>query len=48
MVMRFCLALYLVSSNVDPGEFEEDPADYDLPESVIRFLRGEMGEPPGS
>jgi pyruvate carboxylase len=41
------LALYLVSSNIDPGEFEEDPADYDLPESVIGFLRGEIGEPPG-
>jgi pyruvate carboxylase len=42
------LALYLVSSNIDPGEFEEDPADYDLPESVIGFLRGEIGEPPGA
>ncbi len=41
------LALYLVSSNIDPGEFEEAPADYDLPESVIGFLRGDIGEPPG-
>jgi pyruvate carboxylase len=41
------LALYLVSSDIDPQEFEEDPADYDLPESVIGFLRGEIGEPPG-
>jgi len=41
------LALYLVSSNIDPGDFEEDPADYDLPESVIGFLRGDIGEPPG-
>jgi pyruvate carboxylase len=41
------LALYLVSSNIDPGEFEEAPADYDLPDSVIGFLRGEIGQPPG-
>ena len=41
------LALYLVSSNIDPDEFEEYPADYDLPESVIGFLRGDIGEPPG-
>src|SRR5215210_7689563 len=41
------LALYLVSSNIDPGEFEEDPAGHDLPDSVLGFLRGEIGTPPG-
>ncbi len=40
------LALYLVSSGIDPDELERDPARYDLPASVIGFLRGELGEPP--
>ncbi|MDP9425902.1 MAG: pyruvate carboxylase [Actinomycetota bacterium] len=41
------LALYLLSSNVDPGDLEKDPSSYDLPDSVLGFLRGELGEPPG-
>ncbi len=41
------LALYLLSSNVDPDDLREDPASYDLPDSVLGFLRGELGEPPG-
>jgi pyruvate carboxylase len=41
------LALYLISSDVDPGEFEESPEEHDLPESVIGFLRGDIGQPPG-
>ena len=41
------LALYLISSNVDPDELEESPEEHDLPESVIGFLRGDIGEPPG-
>ena len=28
-------------------EFAADPARYDIPESVIGFLRGELGDPPG-
>ncbi|QIN77795.1 pyruvate carboxylase [Rubrobacter marinus] len=41
------LALYLLSSDVDPDELEKDPSSYDLPDSVLGFLRGELGEPPG-
>jgi pyruvate carboxylase len=41
------LALYLLSAEIDPDEFAEDPGPYDLPDSVVGFLRGELGEPPG-
>jgi pyruvate carboxylase len=41
------LALYLVGAGIDPDELEENPGEYDLPDSVIGFLRGELGVPPG-
>ncbi len=41
------LALHLVGSGVDPQEFEADPARFDIPDSVIGFLSGELGDPPG-
>ncbi|MGH3090107.1 MAG: biotin/lipoyl-containing protein, partial [Rubrobacteraceae bacterium] len=41
------LALYLLSAGIEPDEFERNPQKYDLPDSVIGFLRGELGEPPG-
>ncbi len=41
------LALYMISSEIDPDDLEENPEKYDLPESVIGFLRGDLGEPPG-
>src|SRR3712207_6317583 len=41
------LALQLVGAGVDPADFEADPRRYDIPDSVIGFLRGELGEPPG-
>ncbi|HET7397772.1 MAG TPA: pyruvate carboxylase [Intrasporangium sp.] len=41
------LALALVGSNVDPDKFAEDPQKYDIPDSVIGFLNGELGDPPG-
>ncbi len=41
------LALALVGSNADPAEFEENPQDFDIPDSVIGFLNGELGNPPG-
>lgn len=41
------LALYLVGAGVDPKDFAEDPQKYDIPDSVIAFLRGELGTPPG-
>ncbi|MEO6794100.1 MAG: biotin/lipoyl-containing protein, partial [Mycobacterium sp.] len=41
------LALALVGAGVTAGEFAADPARVDIPESVIGFLRGELGEPVG-
>ncbi|MET0865529.1 MAG: pyruvate carboxylase [Nakamurella sp.] len=41
------LALHLVGSRVDPAEFEADPGRFDIPDSVIGFLFGELGDPPG-
>ena len=41
------LALYLISADISMDDFESDPASHDLPESVIGFLRGELGAPPG-
>jgi len=41
------LALHLVGAGVDPAKFEADPASFDIPDSVIGFLRGELGDPPG-
>jgi pyruvate carboxylase len=41
------LALHLVGAGVDPKDFEADPARYDIPDSVIGFLHGELGVPPG-
>ena len=37
------LALHLVGTGVDPADFEENPTKYDIPDSVISFLRGELG-----
>ncbi|MGH7174972.1 MAG: pyruvate carboxylase, partial [Minisyncoccia bacterium] len=41
------LALYLAGVHAVPEEFERGPSSYDIPESVIRFLGGELGTPPG-
>ena len=41
------LALHLVASGVSPDELAADPASADLPDSVIGFLHGELGTPPG-
>lgn len=41
------LALYLCGVNADPEAFEADPAAYDIPDSVIGFLEGKLGTPPG-
>ena len=41
------LALALVGARVSADEFAADPARFDIPESVIGFLRGELGDPPG-
>ena len=41
------LALHLVGAGVDPAEFEADPGRFDVPASVIGFLRGDLGDPAG-
>jgi len=41
------LALALVGAGVTADEFASDPARFDIPDSVIGFLRGELGDPPG-
>ncbi|RII14769.1 2-oxoglutarate carboxylase small subunit [Streptomyces sp. YIM 130001] len=41
------LALHLVGAGVAPEDFEAEPDTFDLPDSVIGFLHGELGTPPG-
>ncbi|MFP5347128.1 MAG: pyruvate carboxylase [Actinomycetes bacterium] len=41
------LALHLVAVGADPEKFAEDPQSFDIPDSVIGFLSGELGDPPG-
>src|SRR5215210_4554067 len=41
------LALHLVAVGADPDEFAANPQNYDIPDSVIGFLTGELGDPPG-
>jgi len=41
------LALALVGAGVSAQDFADDPARYDIPDSVIGFLRGELGDPLG-
>lgn len=41
------LALSLVGAEATAEEFAADPGRYDIPDSVIGFLHGELGDPPG-
>lgn len=41
------LALALVAADADPADFEQNPHKYDIPDSVIGFMAGELGELPG-
>ena len=41
------LALHLVGSGVAPADFEANPERFDVPDSVVGFLSGELGDPPG-
>ncbi len=41
------LALHLVAVNADPTDFAENPQNYDIPDSVIGFMAGELGDLPG-
>jgi pyruvate carboxylase len=41
------LALHLVAVGADPAEFQAEPGTFDVPDSVIGFLSGDLGDPPG-
>ncbi|MEV8337945.1 pyruvate carboxylase [Leucobacter sp. NPDC077196] len=41
------LALHLSAVDADPADFEAHPEKYDIPDSVVGFLAGELGEIPG-
>ncbi len=41
------LALALAAADADPNDFEANPGNYDIPDSVISFMAGELGDPPG-
>lgn len=41
------LALHLVAVGADPKDFEENPDKYDIPDSVVGFMAGELGDLPG-
>ncbi|WP_460802154.1 pyruvate carboxylase [Microbacterium sp. GXF6406] len=41
------LALHLAAVRADPADFEMNPEKYDVPDSVVAFLAGELGDLPG-
>ena len=41
------LALHLVAVGADPKDFEANPQNYDIPDSVVGFMAGELGDLPG-
>lgn len=41
------LALALVAADADPADFEQNPQAYDIPDSVVGFMAGELGDLPG-
>src|SRR5690606_11898026 len=41
------LALALVAAKADPADFEANPQNYDIPDSVVGFMAGELGDLPG-
>lgn len=41
------LALALVAARADPADFEANPQGYDIPDSVVGFMAGELGDLPG-
>lgn len=41
------LALHLVAVNADPADFAANPQNYDVPDSVVGFMAGELGDLPG-
>lgn len=40
------LALHLAAVNADPDDFEAHPEKYDIPDSVVGFMAGELGDLP--
>lgn len=41
------LALHLAAVKADPADFEANPRKYDVPDSVVGFMAGELGDLPG-
>ncbi|MCR2816931.1 pyruvate carboxylase [Microbacterium jiangjiandongii] len=41
------LALHLAAVKADPADFEANPQKYDVPDSVVGFMAGELGDLPG-
>ncbi len=41
------LALHLVAVGADPVDFAANPQNYDVPDSVVGFMAGELGDLPG-
>ncbi|WP_347345151.1 pyruvate carboxylase [Microbacterium sp.] len=41
------LALHLTAVHADPADFEAHPEKYDVPDSVVGFMAGELGDLPG-
>jgi pyruvate carboxylase len=41
------LALQLAATDADPHDFAEHPERYDIPDSVVGFMAGELGDLPG-
>ncbi|WP_295012797.1 pyruvate carboxylase [uncultured Microbacterium sp.] len=41
------LALHLAAVRADPDDFARNPETYDIPDSVIGFMAGELGDLPG-
>ncbi|MDE0546732.1 pyruvate carboxylase [Microbacterium sp. C7(2022)] len=41
------LALHLAAVKADPDDFEANPHKYDIPDSVVGFMAGELGDLPG-
>ncbi|CDK01016.1 Pyruvate carboxylase 2 [Microbacterium sp. C448] len=41
------LALHLAAVKADPADFEANPQNYDIPDSVVGFMAGELGDLPG-
>jgi pyruvate carboxylase len=41
------LALHLAAVRADPADFAAHPERYDIPDSVVGFMAGELGELPG-